>query len=63
MKCAEKPVAMKMSDEIFHQLVTEVKETLATNIKLPKPKKRSFGVVDMWKIRRDAKSAIGLVRR
>ena len=50
-----------MKEETFKQLVTEVKETIAI-VDLPEPAKRSFGVIDMWNIRRNARSAASMVR-
>ena len=41
--------------------IVEVKETLATNLSREK-KNRSFGAVDIWNIRRRAKSATSMVR-
>ena len=35
--------------------IVEVKETIASGIKLAKPNRRSFGVVDLWNIRRKAR--------
>ena len=41
--------------------IVEVKETLATGL-APKKNRRSFGAVDIWNIRRRAKSAASMVR-
>lgn len=53
---------IQMNEESFSQLVTEVKETIAV-VNFSQPTQRSFGLVDMWNIRRNARSASGLVRR
>ena len=53
---------VKMKKETLDQLVTEVKETIAV-IDLNKKGKRSFGLIDLWNIRRNAKSASGRMRR
>ena len=52
---------LQTNEETFKQLVTEVKETIAI-VDLPEPAKRSFGVIDMWNIRRNARSAASMVR-
>ena len=57
-----KPSFVKMEKETLDQLVTEVKETIAV-IDLNKKGKRSFGLIDLWNIRRNAKSASGRMRR
>jgi len=62
MKSDVMPSIVQMDAEELQQLTAEVKETVATGIKLPKTKK-SFGVVDMWNIRRNAKSASDMLRR
>ena len=57
------PSVVQMDADVLKNLLTEVKETVATVIQLPEEKKNSFGVVDMWKIRRNARSASSLMRR
>lgn len=59
------PSIIQMEAEELQQLTAEVKETIATNINLIKEKSisRTFGVADMWNIRRNAKSANGMMRR
>lgn len=52
---------IQMKKESFKQLVTEVKETIAI-VDFPEPATRTFGLIDMWNIRRNAKSASSLVR-
>jgi hypothetical protein len=56
---------VQMEAEELHQLTAEVKETIAVNIKLSKEKliSRPFGIVDLWNIRRNAKSASSMMRR
>ncbi len=54
--------AIQMEDETFMQLVAEVKETVAI-VDLRQPQKRSFGLVDLWNIRRNAKSASSRLKR
>lgn len=61
MKLDVKPSFVKMEKETLDQLVTEVKETIAV-VDLNK-KSRSFGLIDIWNIRRTGKSASGMMRR
>jgi len=65
MKNDVMPSIVQMEAKALQQLTAEVKETIAVNIKLTKEKAfdRSFGLVDMWSIRRNAKSASGMMRR
>jgi hypothetical protein len=46
-----------MEADILKRLVTEVPETVATDVQLPKEKKNSFGVVSLWNIRRNSRYA------
>ena len=61
MKVDETSSVIQMKGETFRQLVTEVKETIAI-VDFPEPARRSFGLIDMWNIRRNARSASSLVR-
>jgi hypothetical protein len=64
MKNDVMPSIVQMEADELQKLVAEVKETVATGIQLPKARKqKSFGVVDMWNIRRTAKSASSMIRR
>ncbi len=54
------PSIVQMEEESLKQLVTEVKETIATNIN-PQPvdiQNKKFGVADMWNAERNIRSAI-----
>ncbi|MEP7372795.1 MAG: hypothetical protein ABI675_05350 [Chitinophagaceae bacterium] len=63
MKSDVMPSIIQMEYGDLQDLLQEVKETVAKDIKLPEPAtKPSFGVVDLWKIRRNAKSAIGMFK-
>jgi hypothetical protein len=63
MKSDVMPSIIQMEYGVLQDLLQEVKETVAKDIKLPEPAtKPSFGVVDLWKIRRNAKSAIGMFK-
>ena len=45
---------VQMEPRILKQLVAEVKETVATGIEYPKTNKPSFGIVDMWNVRKNS---------
>ena len=57
MKNDVMPSIVQMEYGVLENLLTEVKETLATDIKMPGKAKPSFGITDLWKIRRNAKTA------
>jgi hypothetical protein len=51
---------VQMEPAILERLVTEVKETVATDVALPEARKSSFGALDLWAIRRNRRySAYG----
>jgi len=56
---------VQMEPRILQQLVTEVKETVATGIEYPKKRvsKNSFGIVDLWNIRKNGRHAGGGFRK
>ena len=62
MKREMTPSVIQMEEEEFKQLVAEVRETVAI-VDLPQPTKRSFGIVDLWNIRRNGKSATSMFKR
>ena len=63
MKDDVMPSVVQMEYGQLQDLLKEVKETVAKDIKMPEPKtKRPFGIVDLWKIRRNAKSASAMFR-
>ena len=45
---------VQMEPRILKQLVTEVKETVATGVEYPKANKSPFGLVDMWNVRKNS---------
>jgi hypothetical protein len=59
MKTDVMPSIVQMETKALRSLVKEVKETVATNVVLPKAKQinHSFGIVDLWNIRRNMKTA------
>lgn len=63
MKNDVMPSIVQMEAEELQKLTTEVKETVATGIQLPAVKKKSFGHLDMWSIRRNFKSATDRMSR
>ncbi|HUB59518.1 MAG TPA: hypothetical protein VL978_02385 [Puia sp.] len=49
---------VQLEKDILDRLVTEVHETVATDVQLAKAKKTpSFGVLDLWNLRRNTRSA------
>jgi hypothetical protein len=56
------PSIVRMDADVLKSLLTEVKETVAS-VEVPEEKKNSFSVVDMWNIRRNARSASSSMRR
>ncbi|HEY4206415.1 MAG TPA: hypothetical protein VGM31_06380 [Puia sp.] len=48
---------VRMEPAILKQLVTEVKETVATGVAPSKETKSSFAAVDMWNIRKHGRYA------
>lgn len=62
MKNDVMPSIIKMERELLNRLVSEVKETVATEVHLPKTKKNVFRVVDLWNIQRRMRSANSLRR-
>lgn len=61
MKGQVMPSLVQMGKDELQQLVTEVKETVATDAKIVAPKK--FGAIDMWNRRRRSKLATGFLRK
>ena len=63
MKIDLKPSIVQMEPEVLNDLVREVKETLATDINLPKAKQQLFTYAQLWNIRRNANTAHGRYSR
>ena len=57
MKNDVMPSIVQMERKALEKLCTEVKETLATDIGLSRKNCNSFGLVDLWNIQRNMKSA------
>jgi hypothetical protein len=59
------PSIVKMDKEELEQLLStaDVKETIATEMKMQKKQNRAFGIVDLWNIHRNMKSANKLSKR
>jgi len=63
MKTDVMPSIIQMEYGVLQNLLTEVKETVAKDVKIAEPAtKPSFGIVDLWKIRRNVKSATQMFR-
>jgi len=63
MKNDVMPSVIRMDAEALKTLLTEIKETVATDYKMPEQPRRSFGIVDLWSIRRNARTARSMMRR
>jgi len=48
---------VQLESSILKNLVAEVKETVATEVVFPKPRKSSFGAVQLWNLRRNSRYA------
>jgi hypothetical protein len=57
------PSIVRMERKILEQLTREVKETVATGIEMSGMKERSFGVVDLWSMRRGKRHSRRTVKR
>ena len=59
MKNDVMPSIVQMETKALRHLVKEVKETVATSLVLPTAKQTnsSFGIVDLWNLRRNMKTA------
>ena len=57
MKTDVMPSKVQMEYGLLKTLLTEVKETIATDFKLQEPAPRRFVASDLWHIRRNIKSA------
>ena len=57
MKNDVMPSVVRMERELLKRLVTEVKETVAIDVKAPQAKRNTLRVVDLWNIQRNARSA------
>ena len=58
------PSIVQIERESLRQLVTEVKETLATdlNVNSAVEKQKSFGVVDLWNLHKKRRTATSMRR-
>jgi len=57
MKNDVMPSVVQMEPELLKRLVTEVKETVAKDVHVPKAKKSAFSVAELWNIQRSMRSA------
>lgn len=63
MKHDVMPSIVQVDPKVLQALIAEVKETVANYFEAPAEKQKGFSRVDMWNIRRNAKSASTRVRR
>ena len=63
MKNDVMPSIVQMDKEELRKLTAEVKETVAAGIEMPGLEQKSFSVVDMWRILKNARSANDIMRR
>lgn len=54
---------VQMEPSILENLVKEVKETIAKDVVIAKPARRSFTAADLWNIRRKTVSAMTRIAR
>ena len=57
MKGIVMPSMLQMEPELLKSLVTETQETIETDIQESETTVRSFGIVDLWNVRRNSVSA------
>lgn len=64
MNSKSMPSIVQIDKENLRQLVTEVKETIATNINLQPAdiKNKKFGVTDLWNSQRSIRTAVSMRR-
>jgi hypothetical protein len=64
MKNDVMPSIVQMGKDELKVLLTEVKETVATDFVMPETsKKQSFSAAELWNIRRNARSASDRMRK
>jgi hypothetical protein len=63
MKSDVMPSIVQMEPSVLRQLTAEVKETVATDVDLAKENKSSFGINDLWNIRRQRRAMGGRIRK
>lgn len=56
------PSRIKVDDELLKTLLTEIKETLATDISLAEAAPRKFTTASLWKIRRNGRTAVEMFK-
>jgi hypothetical protein len=62
MKGQVMPAFEQMGKEALQHLVTEVKETVATEVKIEGNQKK-FGAIDMWSSQRRVRQASGFLNK
>ncbi len=54
---------VQMEPTILKNLVTEVKETVATDLEMPGARKSTFGILNLWDMRRNRRYAAHNTRK
>jgi hypothetical protein len=55
---------VQLENDILKRLVTEVRETVATDVELAKEKQTpNFGVLNLWNLRRNTRSARNAIKQ
>jgi hypothetical protein len=55
---------VQLEEDILKRLVTEVAETVATDVNLPNKKQTpAFGVLSLWNLRRNSRSARNAIKQ
>jgi len=57
MKCDVMPSLVHLEKKELRKLCVQVKETVATDAKLSEKKLTSFGIADLWNMRKTMKTA------
>lgn len=57
------PSIVRMEPEVLKSLLTEVKETVAATFELQPAEQSTFTTVNMWKIRKNVRSASEMLRK
>lgn len=63
MKSDVMPSRVQMESGVLKSLLSEVKETVATDFVMPNAVRHSFRAVNLWKIHRNSRLANGYFRK
>ena len=59
MKGETMPSRVRMDADVLQNLLSEVKETVATELEISGPKSKALKAVDFWMIQRNARKLTG----